>query len=160
MTTLIFLFAGTVALAGFPIGATFCERVGRVQTVGVSGITVALATVFSFWGPPTSFRHPVIWLALGFSVLGFAVNTITVGGTTSATELFPTPVRATALGCVALAGALGQLGGQWLVAALSPRFGIATIVGAAGFFAIGVSILFRAFVEESKGIDLVAELTS
>ena len=151
----ILIVAGGIALAGFPVGAALCERLGRVGTVTIFALVVALSVAFTFWGPPRGFAHPVIWLLLGFSILGLAVNATTVGGTASATELFPVTLRATAAGWIAVAGTIGRVAGQGLVAAFAARLGgISNIVGLLGFAAIAISVLFWLYVDESRGLVL------
>jgi MFS family permease len=133
------------------------ERVGRVWTVAGFGALVALAMLFCFLGPPSGFRWPVVWLAAGFAALGAATNGLIVGGTAAATELFPTPVRATAVACIALAGAAGSIAGQALVAAMATHVShVATVVGMMGLGALVSSALFLGFVDESRGLVLEA----
>jgi MFS family permease len=152
-----FLFAGVTALSGFPLGAMACDRVGRVWTVAGFGALVALAMLFCFLGPPGGYRWPVLWLAAGFAVLGAATNGLIVGGTAAATELFPTPVRATAVAYIALAGAAGSIAGQALVAAMAAHVTrVATVVAMMGVGALASSALFLGFVDESRGLSLEA----
>jgi MFS family permease len=151
----VFLFAGAAAMAGYPLGAIACDRVGRVPTVASSAGLISLMAIICFWGPPANFRFPSMWLATGFALLGFAANMAGVGGTSAATELFPTSVRATAIGYIALAGAAGAFLGQALIAALTPRLGqVSTVVGIVGLFALGTSASFAFFIEESRGITM------
>lgn len=151
----IFLFAGAVAMAGFPLGALCSDRAGRVPTVAASAAVIAAMAMVSFWGPPASFRYPALWLGAGFAVLSVAVNVATVGGTAAATELFPAPMRATAVGWIALAGAGGTVAGQALIALLAAHFRqVSTVVGITGLLALGTSALFMLFVEESRGLVL------
>jgi len=59
------------------------------------------------------------------------------------------------IGCRAFAGAIGEVMGQGIVAALAPRLGgISNVVGYLGLFAIGVSLLFGFLIEESRGLAL------
>ncbi|HUA34655.1 MAG TPA: MFS transporter [Candidatus Binataceae bacterium] len=155
VSSAILILSGGIALAGFPIGASLCERIGRVGTVAIFATLVALSLAFSFWGPPRNYIHSFLWLLAGFSVFGLAMNATTVGGTTAATELFPTGMRATAAGAIAIAGTVGRVAGQSLVALLAARIGgVSFVVGLLGLSAIGTSILFIAFVDESRGLAL------
>ena len=153
--SLMLLIAGGLALTGYPLGAASCERFGRVPTVSGFALVLAMGSVWSFWGPPSTFRHPLLWLGAGFSCFGMATNATSVGANSSATELVPGGLRTTMMGCRAFAGAIGEVTGQGIVAALAPRLGgISNVVGYLGLFAIGVSLLFVFFIEESRGMAL------
>ena len=153
LSSAILILSGGIAIAGFPIGASLCERIGRVGTVAIFATLIALSLMFSFWGPPRGYTHSILWLLVGFSVFGFAMNAATVGGTAAATELFPTGLRATAAGAIAVAGTIGRISGQSLVAILAPRTGgVSFVVGLLGLSAIGTSVLFMALIDESRGL--------
>ena len=149
------LIAGGLALIGYPLGASSCERFGRVSTVSGFAMLLALGTIWSFWGPPSNFRYPLLWLGLGVGAFGMATNATNVGTNSSATELIPNGLRTTMIGCTVLAGAIGQVAGQSIVAALAPKFGgVSKVVGCLGLLAIGVSILYGVLIDESRGLTL------
>jgi MFS family permease len=153
--SVMLLVAGALALTGYPIGAAFCERFGRVPTVSSFALLVAIGIVWSFWGPPLTFHHPLLWLVAGCVGFGMGTNATSVGANSSATELIPGGLRTTMIGCLVLAGAIGQVTGQSLVAALAPRLGgVSNVVGCLGLLAIGVSLLFGFLIEESRGLAL------
>jgi len=57
------------------------------------------------------------------------------------------------IGCTVFAGAIGQVTGQSIVAALAPRLGgVSNVVGYLGLLAIGVSILYGFLIDESRGL--------
>ncbi|MGH7934003.1 MAG: MFS transporter, partial [Candidatus Binataceae bacterium] len=62
----ILLIAGGIGLCGFPIGAWFAERFGRVRAVTTLGIAITLGTVPFYWGPPSHFAYPVLWLGVAY----------------------------------------------------------------------------------------------
>jgi MFS family permease len=153
--SVMLLIAGGLALTGYPLGAASCERFGRVPTVSGFALLLAIGTVWSFLGPPSTFRHPLLWLGAGFACFGMATNATSVGANSSATELIPSGLRATMIGCLVLVGAMGQVTGQSIVAALAPRLGgVSNVVGYLGLLAIGVSLLFGFLIEESRGLAL------
>ena len=153
--SVMLLIAGGLALSGYPLGALSCERFGRVPTVSGFAMLLAFGTVWSFWGPPSSFRHPLLWLGVGVGAFGMATNATNVGANSSATELIPSGLRTTMIGCIMFAGAIGQVTGQSLVAALAPRLGgVSNVVGYMGLSAIGVAILYRFLIDESRGLGL------
>ena len=156
--SVMLLIAGGVALIGYPVGASFCERFGRVRTVCGFAMLLALSSVWSFWGPPFNFRYPLLWLGVGVGAFGMATNATSVGTTSSATELIPSGLRTTMIGCMVFAGAIGQVGGQSIVAALAPHLGgVSNVVGYLGLLAIGVSMLYGFLIEESRGRALEEE---
>jgi hypothetical protein len=56
------------------------------------------------------------------------------------------------------AGAIGQVSGQGIVAALAPHLGgISNVVGYLGLLAIGVSMLYGFLIDESRGRALEEE---
>jgi hypothetical protein len=78
-----------------------------------------------------------------------------VGANSSATELIPSGLRTTMIGCTVFAGAIGQVAGQSVVAVLAPGFGgVSNVVGYLGLLAIGVSILYSFLIDESRGLAL------
>jgi MFS family permease len=153
--SVMLLIAGGLALMGYPLGAASSERFGRVPTVSGFATLLALGAVWSFWGPPANFRYPLLWLGLGVGAIGMATNATSVGANSSATELIPSGLRTTMIGCIVFAGAIGQVTGQSIVAALAPRLGgVSNVVGYLGLLAIGVSILYGYLIDESRGLAL------
>ena len=153
--SVMLLIAGALAMTGYPLGAASSERFGRVPTVAGFAMLLALGAVCSFWGPPANFRYPILWLGVGVTAFGAATNATSVGANSSATELIPSGLRTTMIGCTVFAGAIGQVAGQSVVAALAPTFGgVSNVVGYLGLLAIGVSILYSFLIDESRGLAL------
>jgi len=153
--SVMLLIAGALALTGYPLGAASSERFGRVPTVACSAMLLAFGAVWTFWGPPANFRYPLLWLGVGVGAFGAATNATSVGANSSATELIPSGLRTTMIGCTVFAGAIGQVSGQSIVAALAPGFGgVSNVVGYLGLLAIGVSILYVFLIDESRGLAL------
>jgi len=120
-TALMVVGAGATGLAGLLIGRWMADRVGR-RVTGALGMTgLALFGVLSYAGP----RYDLI---LGY-VLGVMFGSIfapAVGAIV--TELFPTPVRASAAGWFLAAGVLGAVVGLIVFGAIADignRFALA-----------------------------------
>jgi MFS family permease len=155
MASLLVLIGGGVGMAGFPLAAWGCERVGRVPTVVTCGLLVTAGALFFYWGPPAHFAFPALWLGVGFCWFTMAVNGALVGGNTAATELFPTALRSTMIGWFTLINALGALAAQSSIALLAqPLGGLSDVVGYLAMLATPSAILFGLFIEETRGLSL------
>lgn len=150
----LLLTAGGAAVAGFPLGAFASDRIGRVPAVALFLVAMSTAIAASFWGPPAGAPHPWLWLGVGFTATALAGNAITVAANTALTEIFPAHVRATFYGSLYLAGALGRVISQALVALLAP-LGVSTVVGGLALLGIPSAALFAWRVRpiESIAID-------
>ncbi len=92
---------------------------------------------------------------MGVAAFGLATNATNVGANSSATELLPSGLRTTMIGCTVFAGAMGQVAGQSIIASLAPRLGgVSNVIGYLGLLAIGVSILFGFLIDESRGLTI------
>ncbi len=146
---------GGLGMIGFPLGAWSSERFGRVPTVVVTGIAVAGGAALFFWGPPTGFASPAVWLCVTFCLLNVVSNMVTVATNASFTELFPTALRGTAIGWFALIGAGSSLSAEATISALAkPMGGLSKVVGWLGLLAIPGSILFGLTIDETQGLSL------
>ena len=112
---------GTVI--GFPLGAWTAERFGRVPTVVGFGIFITAGHLWYYWGPPTHFAWPLMWLGTGFCWFDICDNGGTVASNAAATELFPTPLRGTMIGWFALVSAIGAVISNAAVALLAHAMG-------------------------------------
>ncbi len=151
------ILGGGLGLFGFPAGAWSSERLGRVPTVVGSGVAVAGGVLLFYWGPPTGFAQPFLWLCAAFLLLNFLSNAVTVATNSAATELFPTALRGTMLGWFALIGAIGSLLAEGTIAVLTRRLGQASVVvGWLALLAVPSAILFGILIDETRGLSLDA----
>ncbi len=143
--SILIIGVGIVALAGFPLGAKAANRFGRIRTVAAALVANVTALAFAFLGPPAHFWAPWIWFSCGFIIAIIASNVITVASNTAINELFAPRMRATMMGALLLAGAVGRVGAQILVAMLAPFVGgVATAVGLLLLLGLPVAaVLFR-----------------
>lgn len=147
--SLMMLVVGGVSLAGFMAGARACDRFGRVPTVLASGMAVAGSVVASFWGPPGGVS-PLLWLAGGYLLLGFAINAASVSMNTLVTELFPVSVRGSVLGALSVMGAIAYVVSQVVTAAVSSRIGVAAAIGWLGWAWLAAAAIIAAFIVEPR----------
>ncbi len=146
---------GGLGMIGFPIGAWSAERFGRVPTVVVAGIAVGGGGLLFFWGPPTGFGWPAVYLCVAYCLLNIVSNLVTVATNAAFTELYPTALRGTAMGWFALMGAGSSLTAESTISALAkPMGGLSNVVGWLGLLAIPGSIVFGLTIEETQGLSL------
>jgi len=151
------LISGGLGMLGFPIGAWAAERFGRVPTIVVSGVAVSILALGYFWGPPTHFAFPALWLGFAFLVLNTCANALTVGGNAAFTELFPTALRATIIGWFALVGAGGALAAEATISLLARHHGgIAGVTGWLSLLGIPAAIAIGLLIDETRGLPLEA----
>jgi putative MFS transporter len=145
-----------LGMVGFPIGAWSSERFGRIRTVVVSGVMVAVGALLFYWGPPGRFAHPALWLCVAFSILNTLSNVVTVASNSAATELFPTALRGTMFGWFALLGAAGSLAAESTISILARRLGgLSIVVGWLAMLAAPSALLFGT-LSETQGLSLEA----
>jgi putative MFS transporter len=154
-TSTMTIVAGGLGLLGFPLGAWTAERFGRVPTVVAFGIAMTAGHLWYFWGPPSHFAWPLMWLSAGFFWFNVCDNGATVASNVAATELFPTPLRGTMIGWFALVGAIGAVISNAAVAVLANKMGgLSIVVGALSIVGIPAAILFGLMIDETRGLSL------
>lgn len=154
-TSTMTIVAGGLGLLGFPLGAWTAERFGRVPTIVAFGIAITAGHLWYFWGPPSHFAWPLMWLSTGFFWFNLCDNGGTVGANAAATELFPTPLRGTMIGWFALVGAIGSVISNAAVALLAKEMGgMSIVVGALSIVGIPAAILFGLMIDETRGLSL------
>jgi MFS family permease len=154
-TSTMTIVAGGLGLLGFPLGAWTAERFGRVPTVVGFGIFMTAGHLWYFWGPPSHFAWPLMWLSAGFFWFNVCDNGATVASNVAATELFPTPLRGTMIGWFALVGAIGAVISNAAVALLANKMGgLSIVVGALSIVGIPAAILFGLMIDETRGLSL------
>jgi predicted MFS family arabinose efflux permease len=149
------LIGGGTAVLGLAGGAWSAERFGRVPTVAAAGFLLASGGAFFYWGPPRVSIDPALWLGIGFCWFMVAVNGWMVAGNATNTELFPTAMRATMLGWLALVQAIASVGCQAIIAVFAVRAGgLSVVVGYLALLAVPSAILFALTVDETRGLTL------
>jgi MFS family permease/lysophospholipase L1-like esterase len=146
----IVIAAGIAGLGGFPIGIAASNRIGRVSTAASCLVVMALGIAWSFWGPPPGASRPWLWIGAGLAVAAAAGNAITVGANTAINEMFPAALRATIFGSLSLAGAVGGIVAQSLIAIAAPRYGASVAVGALALLGLPTAVLLVMFLPETR----------
>ena len=143
--------AGITAVAGFTLGAIASDRLGRARSVAGFQVVMCCAIAWSFWGPPGGSPHPWLWLAGGFTIAAVTGNAITVAANTTISELFPPTLRATMFGVLYLAGAIGRVAAQVLVAVAAPRVGgVSIAVGCLALVGLPAAAIFLWAIPETR----------
>jgi len=126
--------------------------------VTFSWVLASGAALLFYWGPPPASTWPsAIWLGVGFFGLVALNNAALVGFRSASTELFPTALRGTMIGLTSLAGALGAVTAQAIIAAMSePLGGISVVVGFVSLLALPAALIVARFVDETQGLALEA----
>jgi len=102
---------GAFAIVGNPLAGRLGDRYGRRRIAACVMALFPLASLAFFVGPAR-------WVALPWTAMVFLWMATTVSVRTLATELFPTPLRATGAGSLALLEALGTGTGLLVYTAL------------------------------------------
>lgn len=136
-----------IGLVGLVVGRYFADRVGRRPTGAVALVALAAAGILAYSGS-------VAALAVGYLLgLGFGAAYGTPAFALSA-ELFPTSVRATVAGWLAVAGVVGATTGLLVVGIMADVFdGFAAalaIVGVPAALSAGLVL----FLPETRGLEL------
>jgi len=150
----LLLVGGLLVVAGFPLGGRLCDTWGRRGTGVVGSLVGTVGSLAFFWAPPNA---PLLvpLLALAFGVGGMARTAKMIAWRTSATELFPTRLRAAMQGLSAVMAATSAIAAQLGTAALVPLAG-GLIEAASVMVLLGVpaAIVFLLLVPETRGIEL------
>lgn len=151
------IVAGGLGMIGYPISAWVCERFGRVPAVVGFGLATSIAQAAYFWGPPSASVAPARWLGATFFMVSVADNAVGVGVNASATELFPTSLRGTMIGWLAMATAVGSVASNAIAASFATRAGgLAAIVGWLSLCGIIPAVVFGLAIDETRGMALEA----
>jgi hypothetical protein len=149
------LVATAAGFVGFRVGALAAERIGRVRTVVVFGLLHQAAALWIYLGPPDHVSSVPLWIGLGLCFSGLGASASGIAKSTASVELFPTPLRVTILGWIALAGAVATGGSNLLVSALiKPLGGLPHAIAVLSLSGIASLIVFGLGVEETRGLTL------
>ena len=151
------IVGGGVGMVGFPIGAWAAERFGRVPTIVTCGSATSAVALAYYWGPPSHFSHPALWLGAAFLFMNATTNATMVASLAAVTELLPTALRGTMMGWVALTTAFGALTAETTIAAFAAALGgISVMTGWLSLLGIPGAILFGLVIDETRGLSLDA----
>jgi MFS family permease len=149
------LVGGTLGIIGLVIGAWASERYGRVKSIVVLGLATMLGSLVYYWGPPTHFRSPMLWLIVGQTWLSAAGRGSVVASNSAATELFPTALRGTIMGWIGLCVAIAAVAAQITISALAkPLGGLSNVVGWLSLLLIPTAVIWYFFIDETQGLSL------
>jgi len=157
LASAVTIFGGGVGLLGFPAGAHASERYGRVRTITALGAVISAGALFFYWGPPSHFSIPALWMGIAYCWMYGSVNAATVASNSAITELFPTALRATMMGWFAITGAVASIASQATISILAPRMGgLSIVAGALSLLLLPSALLFGLMIDETRGLSLEA----
>lgn len=150
----VFLLGGIPALAGFTLGGRLCDAWGRRAT-GVAGSLLSTVFAIAFFWIPAGSPFLLALLAVTFGLNGMFRTAKMIAWRTSATELFPTRLRAAVQGWAAVMAALSGILAQFGIAALVPVLG-GLVEGACVVILLGIpaAAVFWLLVPETAGVEL------
>jgi MFS family permease len=149
------LVATAVGLLGFRVGALSAEKFGRVRTVVQFGLVHQAAALWIYLGPPGRFPSVPLWIGIGLCMSGLGASASGIAKSTVSVELFPTPLRVTILGWIALAGAIATGCSNLLVSTLiGPLGGLPRAIALLSLSGVASLIVFGVWVDETRGLSL------
>lgn len=149
------VLATVAGFAGFRVGTLAAERVGRVPTAVTFGLLHQAAALWIYLGPPSHYARAPLWMGLGLVLSGLGASAAGIAKATASVELFPTPLRVTMLGWIALSGAIATGCANLLVSALAaPLGGIARAIALLSLSGVVGLMVFGLKVDETRGLTL------
>ncbi len=149
------LAATAAGFWGFRLGQGFAERLGRIKTAVVFGLLHQAAALWLYLGPPHGFPVPAFWLGLGLCASAVGASASGTAKSTAGLELFPTPLRVTLMGYIALAGATATGLSNLLISFLAgPLGGLSRAVALVSLSGVLSLAVFGFGVEETRGKSL------
>jgi MFS family permease len=153
--SVMILAGGSFGLTGLALGAGMSERIGRVRSVATLGLAGIAGSLAFYWGPPANFGWPMLWLIVAHSCHVVAGRGTIVAATSAVTELFPTALRGTIMGWLALCGAISAITAQVTIAMLAGPFGgLSNVVGWLALLMIPCALVWVFFIQETRGLSL------
>lgn len=151
------LVATAIGFVGFRLGSRAAERLGRVRTVVAFGMLEEVAALLLYLGPARHAATAVLWLGLGLSLGAIAASGRGTANNTAGIELFPTSLRVTMMGWLALVAAVAGGCAHLLVAVLlGPLGSVAHAVALVSMLGPVSLVVFGFFIEETRGLSLEA----
>jgi hypothetical protein len=146
------LAATAAGFGGFKLGEGFAERLGRIKTAVAFGLLHQAAALWLYLGPPHGFALPASWLGLGLCASAVGASASGTAKSTAGLELFPTPLRVTLMGYIALAGAIATGVSNLLISILAgPLGGLSRAVALVSFSGVLSLAVFGFGVDETRG---------
>jgi MFS family permease len=146
------LAATAAGFWGFRLGEGFAERLGRIKTAVAFGLLHQAAALWLYLGPPRGFPVPACWLGLGLCVSAVGASASGTAKSTAGLELFPTPLRVTLMGYVALAGAVATGLSNLMISCLAgPLGGLSRAVALVSLSGVLSLVVFGLGVDETRG---------
>ena len=155
VATAVVLLGGGVSLVGFPLGGAFSERFGRKPTFALAATLYVFANHLYYHVPKDFPVHPALGLLPSLAALTLFSAAAAVPMRATLTELFPTALRATLQGAVAISAAFGTafafFAGSWLSEVLGGLPNASSVLGLGMPLA---ALLFVLVLPETRGLDL------
>jgi MFS family permease len=149
------LVATAAGFLGFRVGAVAAERLGRVRTAVVFGLVHQAAALWIYLAPSHHLLSVPLTIGLGLCLSGLGASASGIGKSTATVELFPTALRVTILGWIALAGAVATGCSNLLVSELiGPLGGLQRAIAFLSLSGVAGLIVFGLGVEETRGLSL------
>ncbi len=157
LVTIAVISGGAVGLLGFPLGGHLAESWGRRATFAVAATLYAPAAVGFYHVPADLEPSPAVGVAVAFAAMSTLGNIAMVALRSSQTELFPTRLRGTQLGWLAMAMAVAAITAQFAAGGLALWLGgLAPAVSLLALLMVPAALVFLALVPETRGLGLEA----
>jgi MFS family permease len=149
------VIATVLGFVGFRVGTIAAERLGRVTTAVAFGLLHQAAALWIYLGPPAHFSRTALWMGFGLALSGLGASASGIAKATASVELFPTSLRVTMLGWIALAGATATGCANLLVSTLvAPLGGVSRAIALLSLSGVVGLIVFGLRVDETRGMTL------
>jgi MFS family permease len=149
------LVATAAGFVGFRVGTLAAERFGRVRTAVAFGLVHQAAALWIYLGPPDRLMSVSLSIGLGLCLSGLGASASGIAKSTASIELFPTSLRVTILGLIALAGAIATGGSNLLVSVLiGPLGSVRRAIAFLSLSGVAGLVVFGRGVEETRGMTL------
>jgi putative MFS transporter len=155
IATCVLVACGGLGLLGFPLGGRCADLFGRRATFTAAASAFAISAVGYYWVT----LHAGAWslAVLALSLFGTAVggNAALVAFRALTSELFPTHLRGTVGGWLAVGGAVGWLAAMLAISALAgPLGGLAPAVALLVATSLPTASFLLLRLPETAGLDL------
>jgi MFS family permease len=151
----VLLVGGLLSVAGLALGVWMSERIGRVRTIVVLGLAGVVGILAFYWGPPTNYGWPTLWLLVAHTWFATTGRGLMVAANSAVTELFPTALRGTIMGWMLFCIALAAIAAQVTISLLAGRLsGLSYVVGWLSLLTIPCVLIWGLFIDETQGLSL------